>query len=97
MPGGDRTGPMGMGPRTGRAAGFCSGYGFPGYANFGPGRWFRRGGWWPGGFGYPGAASHPGGYVDEKEYLKEQAASIKEELNALEARLKELESKEENE
>ena len=25
MPGGDRTGPMGMGPRTGRGAGFCGG------------------------------------------------------------------------
>ena len=33
MPGGDRTGPMGMGPRTGRAAGYCSGAGVPGYAN----------------------------------------------------------------
>ena len=26
MPGGDGTGPMGMGPMTGRAAGFCAGY-----------------------------------------------------------------------
>jgi hypothetical protein len=26
MPQGDRTGPMGQGPRTGRAFGFCSGY-----------------------------------------------------------------------
>lgn len=33
MPGGDRTGPMGLGPRTGRAAGFCSGFGAPGFAN----------------------------------------------------------------
>ena len=33
MPRGDRSGPMGMGPRTGRAAGFCSGSGMPGYAN----------------------------------------------------------------
>lgn len=33
MPGGDRTGPMGMGPRTGRAAGYCAGSGVPGYAN----------------------------------------------------------------
>lgn len=24
MPGGDRTGPMGMGPMTGRRAGFCA-------------------------------------------------------------------------
>jgi len=33
MPGGDGTGPMGMGPMTGRAAGFCAGYGTPGYMN----------------------------------------------------------------
>ncbi|MCF7946089.1 MAG: DUF5320 domain-containing protein, partial [Spirochaetia bacterium] len=26
MPRGDRTGPDGMGPRTGRALGYCSGY-----------------------------------------------------------------------
>jgi hypothetical protein len=33
MPGGDRTGPVGAGPRTGRAAGFCTGNRMPGYAN----------------------------------------------------------------
>ena len=33
MPGGDRTGPWGAGPRTGRAAGYCAGYGVPGYMN----------------------------------------------------------------
>jgi len=33
MPAGDRTGPMGAGPMTGRAAGFCSGSGVPGYMN----------------------------------------------------------------
>jgi hypothetical protein len=38
MPGGDRTGPMGMGPMTGRAAGFCAGFPTPGYANPAGGR-----------------------------------------------------------
>lgn len=33
MPKGDRTGPMGMGPMTGRAAGFCAGYETAGFAN----------------------------------------------------------------
>ncbi len=33
MPGGDGTGPLGMGPMTGRAAGFCAGDGTPGFAN----------------------------------------------------------------
>jgi hypothetical protein len=54
MPGGDRTGPLGMGPLSGRAAGYCAGYPVPGYTNpipvrgfFGRGRgrgWFGRGG-----------------------------------------------------
>ncbi len=50
MPWGDGTGPWGTGPRTGRAAGFCSGYRMPGFMNrfvwppFG-GRWFGRYGW----------------------------------------------------
>lgn len=63
MPGGDRTGPAGMGPMTGRAAGYCAGYGMPGYLNpifgRGYGGWGRGyGGWgrgyggWGGGWGH---------------------------------------------
>jgi hypothetical protein len=37
MPWGDRTGPLGLGPRTGRGLEFCSGYDVPGYMNPGPG------------------------------------------------------------
>ena len=33
MPRGDRTGPEGRGPMTGRAGGFCAGHSQPGYAN----------------------------------------------------------------
>ena len=44
MPGGDGTGPAGLGPMTGRAAGFCAGYSVPGYMNPIPGRgYFGRG------------------------------------------------------
>lgn len=43
MPAGDRTGPQGMGPRTGRGAGYCAGYDMPGYANQGFGGGFGRG------------------------------------------------------
>jgi hypothetical protein len=43
MPRGDRTGPMGMGPLTGRGAGYCAGYDVPGYMNPGPGRGFGYG------------------------------------------------------
>lgn len=37
MPGGDRTGPLGRGPMTGRGAGYCAGYGVPGFSNPGYG------------------------------------------------------------
>jgi hypothetical protein len=33
MPRGNRTGPTGMGPMTGRAAGYCGGSGMPGFSN----------------------------------------------------------------
>ena len=56
MPRGDGTGPAGMGPMTGRAAGYCAGYSVPGYMNpvggRGYGGWGRgRGGGWGQGFG----------------------------------------------
>ena len=66
MPGGDRTGPAGMGPMTGRAAGYCAGYPVPGYMNpiagrgrfgygLGAGRGRGRGRGWGRGFGWYGA------------------------------------------
>ena len=51
MPGGDRTGPAGMGPMTGRAAGYCAGYQTPGYANPVAGRGYGFGGRGRGGWG----------------------------------------------
>ncbi len=50
MPAGNRTGPLGSGPMTGRGAGYCAGYPVPGYMNPIPGwgfwgcGWFGRGG-----------------------------------------------------
>ena len=38
MPGGDQTGPMGLGPMTGRGLGQCVGAPVPGYAHPFPGR-----------------------------------------------------------
>jgi len=56
MPGGDRRGPEGMGPKTGRALGYCSGSGQPGYMSGGYGR----------GMGYArgffGGFAHGGGF-----------------------------------
>ena len=53
MPGGDRTGPLGRGPITGRAGGYCTGYDRPGYANPWSGRRRQggRGGDWRWGVG----------------------------------------------
>ena len=56
MPGGDRTGPAGTGPLTGRGAGFCNESDTPGYKNiipgggmgFGRGRGLRRMFWYGG-------------------------------------------------
>jgi hypothetical protein len=50
MPRGDRTGPEGLGPMTGRAGGYCTGYTAPGFAipagrGWGGG-WGGRGGGW---------------------------------------------------
>jgi len=44
MPRGDGTGPAGMGPMTGRAAGYCAGYNAPGYMNPAGGRGMGFGG-----------------------------------------------------
>ena len=51
MPRGDGTGPAGMGPMTGRAAGYCAGYTVPGYANPAGGRFPRAGRFFAGGRG----------------------------------------------
>ena len=70
MPRGDGTGPRGMGPMTGRAAGYCAGSNVPGFANPAPGggygggygRGYGRGmGGWGRGYGWGRGA--PGGYA----------------------------------
>lgn len=75
MPGGDGTGPAGMGPMTGRGAGYCAGSSAPAFANpafgrgFGCGLGFGFGGgrgrrWTPPhtGYGYGYAAPYAGHY-----------------------------------
>jgi hypothetical protein len=54
MPAGDGTGPLGFGPMTGRAAGYCAGYPVPGYMYPTPGRGFWN---WPAAAAY-GAAPY---------------------------------------
>ena len=128
MPRGDGTGPSGMGPMTGRAAGYCAGYSVPGYmgpsggrysgigrdafGGRGRGRGYRN---WYYATGLPGWARYNTGlpawggvagnpYYDnpyppdiapEEEIgiLKDQADMLKEELNDIQARMKELQKK----
>jgi len=102
MPRGDQTGPMGAGPMTGRAAGYCAGYAVPGFANpvggrgFGAGFGFGRGrgrGFGFGrafGFGGPvyGASAGP---IAEADVLKAQADQLQSALENIRKRLAALE------
>lgn len=105
MPGGDRTGPMGEGPRTGRGLGYCSGYDTPGWPRgFGQGFGFGRG-WGFGGGGrgrrwrhWARATGTPGWVrfgptpapVSEEEMLKSEAELLQNQLDAVQQRLDEL-------
>jgi len=120
MPRGDGTGPMGLGPMTGRAAGYCAGYPVPGFMNpyggrlglgFGYGRGYGRGfgrgfrrAFWPT-YPYPitppPTAYYGGGFYtppvepkQEMEMLTEEAKALKEQLEAINKRIIELEEKE---
>ena len=100
MPGGDRTGPEGMGPRTGRGMGYCAGYNQPGYLTPGPGmgrgRGWGRGGGRGRGWGWRGtaapaqaaAAQAPG---SETEALRDQVRQLQESLDQVMQRLEGLE------
>ena len=100
MPGGDGTGPAGMGPMTGRAAGYCAGYGAPGYMNPAGGRGFGGGGYGRGygrgggrGFGFrrfgwtgaPRAAAYPAPVYGPAYGGAYQAPTAEQELDALKA------------
>lgn len=94
MPFGDGTGPLGMGPRTGRGAGFCAGFGMPGYANrpfgFGWAAGGRGRGWrhWYWATGLPGWARAPWGFG---MYGAPRVLSEQEELDALKAQAAQME------
>jgi Family of unknown function (DUF5320) len=101
MPAGDRTGPMGAGPRTGRAKGFCSGSDQPGFANMGGhvGHASMRGG---AGRGWRHRFFDTGipGWVfptpeQESADLKAQAVWLKSQLETVQRRLNELTAKKE--
>lgn len=111
MPRGDKTGPSGAGPMTGRLAGYCAGYSVPGYMNprFGYGRgWgraFCRGrgrGWYAYPPPYLRAVRPPTPeqeVIDLKNYHKNLVAEkvdLEKEINNIKARIEDLKAKVEN-
>jgi hypothetical protein len=103
MPRGDGTGPAGMGPMTGRAAGYCAGYAVPGFMNpyggrMGGGFGWGRGRWRAGyqaprflGAPYPPYPSAPMYSAEqEKEALQDQVKYFEEQISSLQKRLEEL-------
>ena len=106
MPYGDRTGPMGSGPMTGRGMGFCNGYDVPGAVNGGRmmgggfGRGFGRGmgrgmgiGMCRGfGFnrGYATVWGTPAPAADEKQFLEAEMDTLSRQLEAVKKRLEQM-------
>lgn len=110
MPRGDGRGPLGQGPMTGRGAGFCAGFGRPGFSGRslgqGPGRGFGGGrrGWWnifqtaglPGWRRF-GAADQGMGSEQEKRMLKQQAETLEKEAADIRKRLEAMDTADKNE
>ncbi|MEO0085646.1 MAG: DUF5320 domain-containing protein [candidate division WOR-3 bacterium] len=99
MPRGDRTGPAGFGPMTGRGLGYCAGFPNPGYMagggwfGRGRGRGFGRGRGWawagqavPGLFG-PGLGRAFVSREEAREDLESHRDELKRELAGVEEEL----------
>ncbi len=105
MPAGDGTGPAGMGPMTGRAAGYCAGYSAPGYMNpvprgrMGYGRGPGRGYGYGFGRGFRWPVAYPANYrpYPDSNYAYGSAESEAEYLenaaNSLKAELDEIQKR----
>lgn len=92
MPGGDRTGPNGQGPKTGRGLGFCTGNTQPGYSQ--PKRLGLRRGY---GQGYNQGRGLRGRFIqrqdieisneDEANNLRQQLTILETEIDHIKKRL----------
>ncbi|MDA3850358.1 MAG: DUF5320 domain-containing protein [Spirochaetaceae bacterium] len=107
MPRGDRMGPQGLGAKTGRGAGLCTGNKEPGYLNDSGGRGFFRGGAaWPGQGRRAGRRMGGGGGrffgapleyrstltpQEEKNFLQQDADRLKEQMDVIQQRINLLE------
>ena len=100
MPRGDKAGPAGKGPKTGRGAGYCAGYNTPGYMNpgfgygtgMGWGRGLGRGRGWGRGMGFCGCPNcgfaQP--YWSQPMDPKDEKQALSEYKKDLEAQIKEV-------
>jgi hypothetical protein len=101
MPRGDRTGPGGLGPMTGRMAGYCAGFNRPGFTGFGRAygnafnrrpflRWRRRFGSdaREGDLGFPGWEPYPMGVSESAEMGEKRY--LKDQVVFLERRLRDI-------
>ena len=99
MPRGDGTGPMGMGPLTGRGMGYCIGAGYPGNVRgggrvfgrgFGMGRGMGRGVFWGTAPVFGGGFPAPVSAEQEKAVLEKQVLAMEQNLAELKKRLSEI-------
>lgn len=96
MPRGDRTGPEGMGPMTGRGLGACAGYPAGGYAR--RGRFSRMGMAFRHGWRQFGRRWDWGPEVvpaEEKDWLEQEESYLKKQLDEVQARISELKGNQE--
>ncbi len=104
MPFGDRTGPGGLGPMTGRGMGFCAGSDMPGAwmggrgrggwgwgRGFGAHRGFGRMGWGRAPMAGPGWWRQPDPET-ERQMMENEVKALEQELTAVRKRLAELET-----
>ena len=105
MPSGDKTGPSGLGPMTGRAAGYCTGTPVPGFMNpirgYGRGRGRGRGLRMGRGFDrgwrvYPPVVQPPppeqkvAALEKYQKELEAEKADLEQEMNEIKSRIEEL-------
>ena len=100
MPGGDRTGPRGQGPKTGWGTGYCSGANQPGFVNQGSGRRAGFGKNFQRGCGFGGGRKRGRNmnaeYQDlEGQYRQGEFISLQQQINEIKNRLDELTLKKE--
>ena len=89
MPQGNRRGPEGAGPMTGRAMGYCTGQTVPGYANRATGTGVGRGMGWRNAHGYGRGLRRR--YFHPDESFEDLAPTKEEELHDLKTQAKRLE------